>query len=229
VKLAVVVVAALVIHSGICADGAVVAQANRAGDLSAQEKQDGFVALFDGKSLTGWMTMPLGDAPGSWIVRDGILTHTPGDSWIATVRDYTDFVLRLEYRTGEGSDSGIFMRSTTSGYPSFTGMEIEIKNDPTGAPGPRSNTSVYGAAAPRKNVTRAGGEWNDVEISLVKRRLVAVWNGETIHDLDVDDPAYATALRGPLSARASTGRIGFQAHATGAPVEFRNIRVKVVR
>jgi hypothetical protein len=198
------------------------------GAVSAQEAKDGFVALFDGKSLTGWMTLPLGDKPGSWVVRDGVLTHTPGDSWIATVGTYTDFVLRLEYRTGEGTDSGIFMRSTTSGYPSFTGMEIEITNDPGGEPGPRSNTSLYGAAAPRRNVTKAKGEWNVVEISVVKRRLIAVWNGETIHDLDLDDPAYAKALRGPLSARAVTGRIGFQAHATGAPVEFRNIRVKVL-
>jgi Domain of Unknown Function (DUF1080) len=197
--------------------------------ISAEEKKEGFVALFDGRSLNGWMTIPLGENGGAWTVRDGVLTHTAGDSWIATAKTYTDFVLRLEYRTGADSDSGIFMRSTPSGYPSFTGMEIEIKNDPAGAPGPRSNTSLYGAAAPRQNVTRADGAWNVVEISVIKRRLVAIWNGETIHDLDLDDPAYAAALRGPLSRRAGSGRIGFQAHATGTPVEFRHIRVKVVR
>ena len=196
--------------------------------VSAQEAKEGFVALFDGKSLNGWMTIPLGENVGSWVVRDGVLTYTPGDSWIATATEYTDFVLRLEYRTGTDSDSGIFMRSTDKGYPSFTGMEIEIRNDASGAPGPRSNTSIYGAAAPRKNVTKADGAWNAVEISLIKRRLVATLNGETIHDLDLDDPAYADALRGPLSRRATSGRIGFQAHATGVPVEFRNVRIKVL-
>lgn len=197
--------------------------------LSAQEKQDGFVSLFDGKSLTGWQTIGLGAEVGSWIARDGVLTHTPGDSWIATTASYTDFVVRLEYRTGDGTDSGIFMRSAPKGYPSFTGMEIEIKNDPDGAPSPRSNTSVYGAAAPLRKVTKANGAWNVVEISVTGRRLVAIWNGEKIHDLDLDDPAYAGALRGPLSARVASGHIGFQAHATGVPVEFRNIRMKVVR
>ena len=210
---------------------ALVAQAG-AGAASAPERrqgEEGFVALFDGKSLTGWQTIPLGENTGAWVVRDGVLTHTPGDSWIATVDTYTDFILRLEYRTGQETDSGIFLRSPAKGYPSFTGMEFEIRNDPASAPTARSNTALYGAAAARRNVTRADGEWNVVEISLIKRRLVAIWNGETIHDLDLDDPAYAGALRGPLSARATSGHIGFQAHLTGTPVEFRAIRIKVVR
>jgi hypothetical protein len=45
-------------------------------------------------------------------------------------------------------------------------------------------------------------------------------------DVDLDDPAYAKALRGPLSARSRSGHVGFQAHLTGAPVEFRRIRIK---
>jgi hypothetical protein len=51
-----------------------------------------------------------------------------------------------------------------------------------------------------------------------------VWNGQTIHDLELDDTAYEGALRGSLRARASSGDIGFQAH-----LEFRSVRVKVVR
>jgi hypothetical protein len=205
-----------------------IAQGAGSADVSPQEHAEGFVELFDGRSLNGWMTIPLGKDPGTWTARDGVLTYTPGDSWIATAKTYTDFVLRLEYRTGAESDSGIFMRSTASGYPSFTGMEIEIRNDAAGEPGPRSNTSIYGAAAPRKNVSKADGAWNAVEISLIKRRLQVVLNGETIHEVDLDDEAYAGALRGPLSRRAASGHIGFQAHATGSPVEFRNIRIKVV-
>lgn len=219
-------VALLVMSALVCQVGA---QAGAGNVIPANEREAGFVPLFDGRSLNGWQTIPLGENPGAWVVRDGVLTHTPGDSWIATAGTYTDFILRLEYRTGSDTDSGIFLRSPAKGYPSFTGMEFEIRNDPTGTPTARSNTSVYGAAAARKNATKADGEWNVVEISLVARRLVATWNGETIHDLDLDDPAYAGALRGPLSARARSGHIGFQAHLTGTPVEFRAIRIKVVR
>jgi hypothetical protein len=196
--------------------------------LTSQERSEGFELLFDGTSLEQWESIPLGDRPAQWRARDGLLGYEPGDSWLASRGTYRDFVLRLEYRTGPESDSGIFLRSPTAGYPSFTGLEIEIKNDPDGPPSPRSNTSVYGAAAPIKNVTKAAGEWNTVEISLIGRHLTAIWNGVTIHDLDLDDPAYAGALRGPLSARAREGRIGFQAHLTGAPVEFRNVRIRSI-
>ena len=198
-------------------------------ELSPQERADGYESLFDGATLAHWHTIALGATPGLWVAKDGVLTHTAGDSWLASDKTYTDFILRLEYRTGDGSDSGIFLRSTPDGYPSFTGMEIEIKNDPEGAPSLRSNTSLYGVAAPLVNPTRGNGDWNVVEISVIRRRLAARWNGKTIHDLDLDDPAYAGALRGPLSARAASGHIGFQAHATGVPVEFRRIRIKVVR
>ena len=49
-----------------------------------------------------------------------------------------------------------------------------------------------------------------------------------MHDIVLDDPAYAAAQRGPLSGRTATGHIGFQAHLTGSPVEFRHVRLKVL-
>jgi hypothetical protein len=199
------------------------------GQLAADERQAGFELLFDGVSLTNWHTIPLGGTPGTWHARNGVLSYEPGDSWLASDRTYANFILRLEYRTGPGSDSGIFLRSTPAGYPSFTGMEIEITTDPESAPSTRSNTSLYGAAAPLKNATRGAGEWNSVEISVIARHLTAVWNGVTIHDVNLDDQAFAGALRAPLSARATSGHIGFQAHLNGSPVEFRNIRIRVLK
>jgi hypothetical protein len=198
-------------------------------ELTAQERREGFELLFDGRSLANWHAIPLGDRPGAWRARDGVLSYEPGDSWLASDAIYEDFVLRLDYRTGPESDSGIFLRATPAGYPSFTGMEIEIKNDPDGVPSPRSNTALYGAAAPIRNATKGPGEWNTVEVSVLGRRLKAIVNGVTIHDLNLDDSTYAEAVRGPLGARARVGHIGFQAHLTGAPVEFRNIRIKAVR
>jgi hypothetical protein len=109
-------------------------------------------------------------------------------------------------------------------------MEFEIKgNDAGQAPSVRSTSAIYGAVAPSKIVVKPLGEWNQVEITVQGRRVVALWNGETIHDFSLDNPAYASAQRGPLSARIPTGHIGFQGHLNGAPVEFRNVRIKVPR
>jgi hypothetical protein len=197
--------------------------------LAAAERQAGFELLFDGSSLANWHVIPLGANPGTWQARGGVLSYEPGDSWLASDKTYANFILRLEYRTGPGSDSGIFLRSTPTGYPSFTGMEIEITTDREGAPSTRSNTAVYGAVTPLQNAAKGAGDWNSVEISVVGRHLTAVWNGVTIHDVNLDDQAFAAALRAPLSARAASGHIGFQAHLTGSPVEFRNIRIKVLK
>lgn len=190
--------------------------------------QEPFAPLFDGKSLTGWQTIPLGKTPGRWFVKDALLSFESGDSWIATTEQFTDFVLQLEYRAGgDESDSGIFLRSATQGYPSFTGMELEIRGrDASAEPNVRSTGSLYGAVAPLKIASKPPGEWNVVEVSVVGRALSATWNGEKIHDINLDDPRYANALRGSLAARARSGHVGMQAHLTGEPVTFRNVRIR---
>ena len=189
-------------------------------------QSDGFQSLFDGNTLANWHSLSLGTTQAKWLARDGVLTYESGDSWLASDKTYTDFVLRLEYRTGADTDSGIFLRSPDDGYPSFTGMELEIRDDAAAPASVRSTSALYGAVAPLKKTNKPAGEWNQVEVTVVGRHLSASWNGVQIHDVNLDDPAYAGAQRGPLSARARAGHVGFQAHLTGAPAEFRNIRIK---
>jgi hypothetical protein len=108
-------------------------------------------------------------------------------------------------------------------------MEFEIKGTDAGStPSVRSTSAIYGAVAPAAVASQPAGEWNQVEVTVVGRRLKTVWNGRVVHDINLDDPAYAAAQRGPLSGRATLGHIGFQAHLTGSPVEFRHVRLKVL-
>ena len=172
----------------VCSAVVVACSMLAAGSFRAQTVEEGFTPLFDGRTLTNWHTISLGQMPGTWWARDGILSFESGDSWLVSDATYTDFVLRLEYRTGLESDSGIFLRSTPTGYPSFTGMELEIRNDAGGPATTRSTSAIYGAVAPLRNATKPAGEWNAVEVSVIGRRLQATWNGVAIHDVDLDDP-----------------------------------------
>jgi hypothetical protein len=201
--------------------------------LSPQERRDGFVSLFDGVSAKGWHVLPLGNGQGmsDWIVKDGVLTYVPGDMWLASDAQYADFELRLEYRTtGANTDSGIFLRSAPAGYPSWTGMELEMKGDDAGKPpGLRTSMSVIGSAAPLKSAHKGPGEWNAVDVTLNKRQFTAIVNGEKIHDFSLDDPAYAVDKQHtPLADRVKSGFIGFQCHAGVAPAEYRNIRIRII-
>jgi hypothetical protein len=200
-----------------------------ANSLTHQERKDGFELLFDGKTLTHWHSIKQHPDAGSWRGRKGVLTWVKGGSWLATDDTYYDFILRLEYRTGPQSNSGIFLRSAPTGNPAFSGMELQILSDAGKPAGVHSTGSLYGAVAPAKSMAKPDGEWNQVEVSVLKRELTAVWNGEKILDVNLDDAKYRNAQDRPLAERVPFGHIGLQAYSTGAPVEFRNIRIKVLR
>ena len=65
---------------------------------------DGFVSLFNGVDLTGWI-VPEGDG-GHWRVVDGVidydaLSEAPDDKNLWSEEEYGDFVLRLDWRIKE--------------------------------------------------------------------------------------------------------------------------------
>jgi hypothetical protein len=108
-------------------------------------------------------------------------------------------------------------------------MELQILSD-AGKPADLHSTgSLYGAAAPSKSMAKPDGEWNQVEVTVLKRMVTAVWNGEKILDVNLDDRKYQNAQERPLAERAPFGHVGLQAYSTGAPVEFRNVRIKILR
>jgi len=197
--------------------------------LTHQERKEGFESLFDGKTLSKWHSIKQSPDAGAWRVRKGVMTWEKGGSWLATDDTYYDFVLRLEYRTGPGSNSGIFLRAGRTGNPAFTGMELQILSDAGKPADVHSTGALYGASAPTKNMAKPDGEWNQVEVIVIKREVSATWNGEKILDVPLDDPVFRNAQERPLAERLPFGHIGLQAYSSGTPVEFRNIRVKVIR
>jgi len=96
-------------------------------NLPAQTAADGFVPLFDGKSLAGWhssaQTGHSGaskhQSGGRWVVEDGVITGSqdiPGNGGILiTDEKFSDFDIILEMKNDFGPDSGLFLRSTEDG------------------------------------------------------------------------------------------------------------------
>jgi hypothetical protein len=98
-----------------------------ASPTAAQKKDDGYVSIFDGKSLDGWhVSAKSGHSSksgkksgGTWKVVDGAITGTqdePGNGGIVvTDKKYKNFEVVLEMRNDFGLDSGLFLRSTEDG------------------------------------------------------------------------------------------------------------------
>jgi hypothetical protein len=190
----------------------------------AKPPEDGFVAMFDGKTLKGWQTT------GNWIVeKDGVVTLKPRpgekgwqryDAYLTTDRKYKDFILDLEFKIGKGGNSGVFLRVGDRMSQVNTGFEIQIL-DTHGLekPGHHDCGGVIKTAAPSKNMAKPAGEWNRYVITCKGNHLKVIFNGEQIHDLQLDKSA--------VKDRPAKGYIGFQDEAKR--VWYRNVRIKELK
>ncbi|MGO8814455.1 MAG: DUF1080 domain-containing protein [Terriglobia bacterium] len=191
---------------------------------TAQELDDaGFVPIFSGQDLAGWHAMGQQD----WHAEDGILWTEGKGGWLRSDQPYTDFALRLEYRLTKGAVSGIFLRSAEQGDPTFTGLKISLLDDAGQLTDLHSTGAIYGAVIPLYSVGRKAGEWNQVEISCVGRHLTVYLNGNRIHKIDFDDPAFVFSEKRPLSRVPNQGYIGLESHTNR--VDFRSLRLQVIK
>ncbi|NLI01670.1 MAG: DUF1080 domain-containing protein [Chthonomonadales bacterium] len=192
------------------------------------QRRDGFVDLFNGRNLDGWQL--LDKAGVGYIVENGVLVApSDGGGNLYSDRDYSDFVLRFEFKLDKAGNNGVAIRTPLGGHAAYDGMEVQILDDydPMYAnlePGQYCG-SIYKVVAAKRGSTKKAGQWNTEEITAIGRRITVKINGKTIVNADlnaVSDPAVLMEHPGMLR---STGRIGFMGHGPSR-VEFRNIRIK---
>ena len=179
--------------------------------------------IFDGQDLAGWHVMGQPD----WHAENNILWTEGKGGWLRSDRRFADFILRLEYRVSKGAVSGIYLRSAEQGDPAYTGLEIALLDDAGQITDLHSTGAVYGAVIPMYSVGRKAGEWNQVEITCIGRHLTVYLNGNRIHKIDFDDPAFVFAEGRPLSRVPNQGYIGLESHTNR--VDFRNLRIQVIK
>jgi hypothetical protein len=185
---------------------------------------EGFTPLFNGKDLKGWQVH--GGKLASWGANDGVLfVSGGGGGWLMTEKEYGDFELRLEFKVPKNGNSGVALRSPLAGDPAYTGMEIQILDDPNykGIKDWQHTGSIYGVVAPSKVPTKPVGEWNAYRITAKGRQITIELNGEKVVDANLDEYKEKHAKAHPGILRTK-GHIGLQEH--GGRVEFRNLFVK---
>ena len=94
--------------------------------VAAEKPEEGFTSLFDGKTLDGWHLM--NDA--KFVAEDGVIKLNGGLGWLRSDKEYSDFILRLEFRFMKPKqDGGVFLRSNTAGKPwPSRKYEVQIEN-----------------------------------------------------------------------------------------------------
>ncbi len=194
--------------------------AEEANAMLSKEGEEGFVALFNGQDLEGWV----GDVDNYEVV-DGAIVCKPGKGGnLFSKEEYGDVALRFEFRLPPGGNNGIAMRTPLKGHPAKDGIEVQVLDD--GHPKYKDlkdyqvHGSVYGFVPATRGYLRPVGEWNYEEIVYRGSHITVTVNGTKVLDTDL------AKVKAPEGAgiRSTSGHLGFAGH--NDPVAFRNVRVK---
>jgi hypothetical protein len=204
----------------------------------AAADREGFVPLFNGRDLTGWTNVNC--APETWGVKDSkiVCTGVPIGA-LRTTRQYENFIVEFEWRhLTSGGNSGMFVWASpinAPGVPFLRGIEVQaldhgyaIQYEQKTGKKPDFFTThgdvfpIHGATMktigrtngrrsfPTEDRSKPSPEWNHYRIVGNNGSLRLHVNGKEVSG--GDDCNY---------------RKGYLAlESEGAPVEFRNLRIK---
>ena len=200
----------------------------------------GFVALFNGKDLTGWKGLPRAplDNPFKrqaaspeelkeaqavadermrrhWKVVDGVLVFDgKGDSLCTAREDYGDLELYVDWKIEPRGDSGIYLRGT----PQVQIWDADAAPQNAVGSGGLFNNKKH-PNKPTKRADRPVGQWNTFWIRMVGDKVWVKLNGESVVDGVVMENYWDYSK--PIFP---TGQIELQNH--GNTLYFKNIYLK---
>ena len=184
---------------------------------------DGWISLFDGKTLDGWTVAE--ENQDSVKVEDGkIVTHGPRSHVFYTGpvknHDFKNFEFKVEVMTKENSNSGIYFHTEyqKEGWPD-KGYEVQVNNthkDPKKTGGLYNVSDVMEAHA-------KDNEWFTEHVIVKDKHITVKVNDKVVVDFTEPEGQEIPKMPG---RKLSHGTFAFQAHDPVSEVHFRNIQVK---
>ena len=198
--------------------GSVEAQDNQ---LTAKEKKEGWVLLFNGKNLDGWTSVGKDVPPAfGWEIENGVMTVRKQDGKrggdIITRAQYSDFDLKVDFRITKGANSGIKYFFTKYEKGGWLGLEYQIMDDENHPDG------------------KLGGEWNQARIVAKGSKVTHYLNGKKILTFDRSSQLYKETWQlskykncQPMFGDVEKGHILLQDH--GDVVSFKNVKIRKLK
>jgi hypothetical protein len=218
-------------------------------ELTEDEKEEGWMLLFDGKTSEGWRGVNQETFPAGWEVINGTLHCKESGKGEAGAEDggdilyekkFSNFHLKFEWKISEGGNSGVFyLGQEVEGDPIWkTAPEFQVLDNAKhpdamlGENGNRKAASLYDLIPADPQNTKPAGEWNSAEILVYDGTVVHRQNGETVleYHLWTDDWHELVAdskfpeLNPDWADVAKSGYIALQDH--GDAVWYRDLKIK---
>jgi hypothetical protein len=199
-------------------------------ELTAAEKSEGWMLLFDGRDLDGWQNND--GKPVRAKIEDGAVNvHGTGGYLLVYEKPFGDFVLTCDVKMDQPfCNSGIFLRTGDLEEPVQSAIEVQIATDLE--PDVHSFGALYDLVAPSKNAARGPSQWDAFEIRCQGPLITVTVNGEKIASLNCDE--WPEPGRRPDGSRHKfrqaikdfprKGHLGLQDH--GYNVWFKNIKLR---
>ena len=162
---------------------------------------DGYITIFDGKSLDGWRGYGKDKVPSRWIIEDGCLkfcgTGTGEGGDLIFAHKFKNFELELEWKISKGGNSGIFYLAQEVTSKDKDGNEVlepiyisapefqvlDNANHPDAKLGKDNNrqaASLYDMIPAVPQNAKPFGEWNKAKIMVYKGTVVHGQNDENV-------------------------------------------------
>jgi len=192
---------------------------------------DGWISLFDGKSMHGWTAVENTD---SWKFEDGTLVANGPRSHLFYTGEvnggsFKNFEFSADVKTMSASNSGIFFHTEVqeTGWPN-KGYEAQVLNThPRVEPGKYMEKKMTGSIFAIRNVWQSpvpDNEWFNYRIKVQGRTIQTFINGDLMAEYtESDDPSIKEMLK---EQRLGSGTFALQAHDPKSTVYYKNIKVK---
>jgi len=175
----------------------------------------GWVTLLDGsnpKTLDNWNR--IGDA--NWRAEgDAIVADKGKGGHLVSKNSYKDFQIRAEFWADHTTNSGIFIRiSDPNNIGAKNAYEVNIYDQ---RPGPEYGTGAIVNFATVSPMPKAGGKWNNFEITAKGSQLIVVLNG--VQTVNINHSQFA---QGPFSLQYGSG----PKETPGGAIKWRKVQIK---
>jgi hypothetical protein len=215
--------------------------------LTAREKNEGWVLLFNGHDFSGWRQCNGTEMPANWIIEDDAMKvftgegKRPGSMSNGDIlygeKKFKNFELSIDWKASKMANSGIFydVREVPGQPIYYAAPEVQVLDNEDATDNKIASHlagSLYDMIAADPKSVHPAGEWNTIVIRVKDGKVTHTQNGEKVVEYELWSPEWDQLVQnskfkdfpGFTEGISKEGYIGLQDH--GYSVWFRNIKIR---
>lgn len=191
-------------------------------------RQEGWISLFDGKTLSGWKASENAE---SFHIRDGAIVHDGPRSHLYYVGDVADhdfknFEFKAKVFTFPEANSGLYFHSRfqEKGFPNY-GYEVQVNNSHKD----RIRTGSLYNIVDLSDHYALDNTWFELYIKVVDKRVQVKVDGVLVVDYtELDDKDRLVREKDHFGRFLSAGTFAIQAHDPTSKAMYKEIMVRIL-